>query len=258
MTDIPPVGREIGRTGPAASAPAHAAPPQRAKGLRRDNPLLGIGLVVTSTVFFAASDVLAKHLTDSLPAIQVAWIRFLVFCVLIVPAAAMAGRGGNPLATGHPGIQTVRGFAMVGSAILFVSGLPHLPIADATAISFVAPIFITALSMWALREQVGVRRWSASVIGLLGVLMIVRPGSSAFQPSAALPIASAAVWACTVVMTRMMSETERPLTTLAWSALVGFGLLSALVPFQWVAPDNRADRLWPTDSGWLRPSANGS
>ena len=205
-------------------------------GLHPENRARGIGLVITSTALFSVSDALAKHLTTTLPPVEVAWLRYLVFCLLAVPAAVITKRSGIPLATRRPGIQALRGLAMVSSAILFTSGLKSLPIADATAISFAAPILITALSIYVLGETVGPHRWAAGAIGLLGVLIIIRPGSSVFSAAATLPLMSACVWACTVVVTRRMSGTETPGTTLAWSALVGFAVLSALLPIQWVMP----------------------
>jgi drug/metabolite transporter (DMT)-like permease len=121
--------------------------------------------------------------------------------------------------------------------MLFILGLHRLPLADATAMTFLAPLFIMAISVPVLGERVGMRRWIAAAVGLAGVLLIVRPGSGAFHAAAFLPVGSAVLWACTVVATRMMSDTERPQTTLVWSAVTGFVFLSAIVPFDWVAPD---------------------
>jgi drug/metabolite transporter (DMT)-like permease len=192
--------------------------------------------VITSTVLFSISDALAKHLTATLPPLEVAWLRYLVFCLLVVPAAVLWKPNRHALVTGRPGMQIVRAVAMVSSAIFFTFALKLLPIADATAISFAAPIFITALSIYVLRETVGAQRWIAAATGLVGVLIVIRPGSSVFSAAAILPLLSAGVWAYTVVLTRQMSGTETPATTLAWSALVGFSVLSALVPLQWVTP----------------------
>ena len=95
---------------------------------------------------------------------------------------------------------------------------------------------MTALSIVFLGESVGVRRWVATVVGLIGVLIILRPGSSAFHPAAFFPIVSALAWACTMIMTRMMSGKERAITTMTYSSIAGVCILSALVPFVWVAP----------------------
>jgi drug/metabolite transporter (DMT)-like permease len=92
------------------------------------------------------------------------------------------------------------------------------------------------LSIVLLSENVGLRRWLATAVGLLGVLIILRPGSGAFHPAAFFPVVSALAWACTLVMTRMLSGREAVITTMTWSSIVGFAILSALVPTVWVAP----------------------
>ena len=87
-----------------------------------------------------------------------------------------------------------------------------------------------------MSESVGVRRWLATAVGLIGVLIILRPGSSAFHPAAFFPLVSALAWACTLIMTRMMSGREAAITTMTYSSIAGVCILSALVPLVWVAP----------------------
>jgi drug/metabolite transporter (DMT)-like permease len=130
----------------------------------------------------------------------------------------------------------MRGVALLGSSLFFISGLRFLPIAEASATSFIAPLFVTALSIVVLAESVGLRRWLATAVGLIGVLIVLRPGSGAFHPAAFFPVVSALAWACTLVMTRMLSGKEAVITTMTWSAITGFFILSVLVPLVWVAP----------------------
>jgi drug/metabolite transporter (DMT)-like permease len=124
----------------------------------------------------------------------------------------------------------------LASSLFFISGLRFLPIAEASATTFVSPLFVTALSVIFLAESVGLRRWLATAVGLAGVLIILRPGTSAFHPAAFFPLVSALAWACTLIMTRMMSGQERAVTTMAYSSIAGVCILSALVPLVWVAP----------------------
>jgi drug/metabolite transporter (DMT)-like permease len=130
----------------------------------------------------------------------------------------------------------MRGAALLSSSLLFITGLRFLPIAEASATGFVAPLFVTALSILFLRESVGLRRWLATVVGLVGVLIILRPGTGAFHPAAFFPLVSALAWACTLIMTRMMSGKERAATTMSWSSIAGVCILTALVPLVWVTP----------------------
>jgi drug/metabolite transporter (DMT)-like permease len=210
-------------------------PAARSAPARVDRPFRGIALILVSTVFLGASDVTAKYLSATLPSIEIAWIRFLVFALIMVPAM-LPGSPLYALHTGRPGLQAMRGTALLASSLFFISGLRFLPIAEASATAFVAPLFVTALSIFFLGERVGVRRWLATAVGLLGVLIILRPGTSAFHPAAFFPLVSALAWACTLIMTRMMSGREHAITTMTYSSIAGVGILSALVPLVWVAP----------------------
>jgi drug/metabolite transporter (DMT)-like permease len=210
-------------------------PPARRAPARADRPFRGIALILTSTIFLGCSDVTAKYLSATLPSIEIAWIRFLVFSLIMVPAI-LPGTRLFALRTERPGLQVMRGIALLSSSLFFISGLRFLPIAEASATGFIAPLFVTALSIAFLGEKVGVRRWLATITGLIGVLIILRPGSSAFHPAAFFPIVSALAWAGTLIMTRTMSGRERAVTTMTWSAITGVCVISALVPLVWVTP----------------------
>jgi drug/metabolite transporter (DMT)-like permease len=213
-------------------------PAVRTVPARADRPFRGIALILASTVFLGVSDVTAKYLSATLPSTEIAWIRFLVFALIMSPAM-LPGSPLYALRTERPGLQLMRGVALLSSSLLFISGLRFLPIAEASATGFVSPLFVTALSIVFLGEHVGVRRWIATALGLIGVLIILRPGTGAFHAAAFFPIVSALAWACTLIMTRMMSGREHALTTMTWSSIAGVCILSALVPFAWVAPSWR-------------------
>jgi drug/metabolite transporter (DMT)-like permease len=228
---------------PAAAARLDSAPlalPEKKSAAkpapaRADRPFKGIALILVSTIFLGTSDVTAKYLSATLPSIEIAWIRFLSFALIMVPAM-LPGSPLLALRTDRLGLHLLRGTALLFSSLFFISGLRFLPIAEASATGFVAPLFVTALSIFLLGETVGLRRWIATAVGLFGVLIILRPGSGAFHPAAFFPIVSALAWACTLIMTRMMSGTERAITTMAYSSIAGVCILSALVPFVWVTP----------------------
>jgi drug/metabolite transporter (DMT)-like permease len=210
-------------------------PAARKAPARADHPFKGIALILASTVFLGASDVTAKYLSATMPSVEIAWIRFLTFALIMSPAMFR----GSPLfalRTERLGLQLMRGAALVGSSLFFISGLRYLPIAEASATGFVAPLFVTALSIVFLSEKVGLRRWLATAVGLMGVLIILRPGTSAFHAAAFFPLVSAVAWACTLILTRMMSGREHVLTTMTYSSIAGLCILSVLVPFVWVTP----------------------
>jgi drug/metabolite transporter (DMT)-like permease len=213
----------------AKKAAASAAP------ARADRPFRGIALILASTVFLGCSDVTAKYLAATVPTIEVAWIRFVVFALIMVPAM-VPGSPLYALKTDRRGLLMLRGTTLTLSSLLFISGLQFLPIAEASATGFVSPLFVTALSIVFLSERVGVRRWLATAIGLIGVVIILRPGSGAFHPAAFFPLLSALAWACTLIMTRMLSGNERVITTMTYSSIAGVLILSAMVPLVWVTP----------------------
>jgi drug/metabolite transporter (DMT)-like permease len=217
---------------------SHFPPPKLAAATlahrHTDRPFRGIAMIMSSTIFLASSDAMAKYLSRDLPALEIAWLRFAVFVLIMAPVVLMSSP--NPMRSTQPGVQVLRGIAMLSSSIFFIFSLRYLPIAEATSTAFVAPVFVTGLSIVFLGERVGMRRWAATIIGLIGVLVIVRPGTATFQAAAILPILSALGWACTLVLTRRITGHDSAITTMAFSALVGFLILSAVVPLVWVMP----------------------
>jgi drug/metabolite transporter (DMT)-like permease len=215
--------------------PSEEKPAERRAPARADHPFKGIALILLSTIFLGTSDATSKYLSATLPSVEIAWIRFLVFAIIMVPAM-VPGTAIYSLRTTSVRLQLLRGTALLGSSLFFITGLRYLPIAEASATGFVSPLFVTALSIIFLAEKVGMRRWIATAIGLIGVIIIIRPGSSAFHVAAFFPIVSAFCWAAALIMTRLMSGREAVVTTMAYSALTGVAILSLMVPFVWVTP----------------------
>jgi drug/metabolite transporter (DMT)-like permease len=202
--------------------------------LGADNPLRGIALSLTATTVFAASDTMSKFLTTSLPVIEIAWIRYMIFVLF----AGWLARSANVRALWprSPTLQMVRGLCVVGSAVLFVFGVRSMQIAQASTISFISPLLITVLSIPVLGEVIGLRRWAATAAGMLGVMIVARPSTGGFEPAALFGVASSGCWALAMVITRKMSTTERSATTLFWSACVGAVVLTMSLPFVFVTP----------------------
>ena len=202
---------------------------------RVDRPIVGIVLVVIATVFSATSDAAAKMLSADLPGVEVIWIRYVCFMAIVLASIGFR-RSKNVLLTTQPRLQVWRGLLVIISSVLFVTGLQYLPISVATTTFYISPIFVTALSILFLNESVGRRRWIATIVGLCGVILVVRPGTSAFTLAALLPISSAVFWAGALIVTRKISGLEQAQTTLLYTALVGLVVLTALLPFNWVTP----------------------
>lgn len=232
----------------AARVPVHApAAVTPAATLDRGDPTRSILLLLVAMASFCVSDVVAKSLT--LPAVEIAWLRWVGFVVIMAPLLVRSR--GTVLKTGAPWAQLLRGLGMVGSAITFIIGLHLLPMANATATAFAAPLIVTALSIPMLGERVGPRRWAATGVGLVGVLIVVRPGTGSFDPASIYPLLSAVAWAVTIVLTRVTSRTDGPMTTMAYGALVGVAALSLIVPFDWRTPT-------AAEIGWIALMATAS
>ncbi|WP_162792726.1 DMT family transporter [Ochrobactrum sp. 3-3] len=183
---------------------------------------------------FAASDAIAKKLSVSFHPIQIAWFRYLAAATLLV---LMCLRTGLPKPSARPGPQIIRGFGMAGATLLLVMALRLQPMAEATALVFLSPAFVTLLSVFLLKEPVNWSCWLGVAGGLIGVIVILRPGLSAYNPVALFSIASAACWATAMVMTRKAVLVDTLETTLAYSAMSGLVMLTLGQPFVFVVPD---------------------
>jgi drug/metabolite transporter (DMT)-like permease len=200
-----------------------------------ERPLRGIALLVAATLLFSLSDATAKYLTGALPAIEIAWVRYIVFTLM---AAGPLVRGGPAAARARrPALQILRGLGVVGSAVLFIMALAHLPIAEATTVGFASPLLITVLSVPVLGERVGLSGWFAVLAGFLGVVIVARPGTSEFHPAVLLVLASSLCWSSAMLITRRMAATERSSATLLWTAGTGLVVLTVLLPFGFRVPD---------------------
>ncbi len=187
---------------------------------------------------FSVLEATAKYLTRSYPVPMVVWCRYAVHALFMVLLLAPR-MGAGLLRTGQPGGQLVRAALLMASTLFNFGALSFLPMAEVKAISFISPLLVTMFAVWLLHEKVSRSRWLAVVAGFLGVLFIIRPGSGLLQWPALLPVASAFCYSQYQIMTRKFSETEHPMTTLFYTALVGCVLMSLVVPFFWKVPEWR-------------------
>jgi drug/metabolite transporter (DMT)-like permease len=203
-------------------------------------PLLGIFLMLGGFLCFSLSDAVAKQLTGVLPPLEVAWFRQMG---LLSVAVVLLVRLGPPvLASRRPALQVVRGVAAALSSALFILAISHVPLADAVAVTFVAPFMVTVLSALVLREAVGWRRWLAILVGFAGMLMVVRPGSGVFQPQILLVVAAASLFAFRQVISRMLGQLDGTATTIVFTGVTGMVLISLPMPFIWEMPPDA--RTW--------------
>ena len=214
--------------------------------MNQDDPIRAILMMVGATVVFATADTISKYLTASLPVVEILWIRYVLF--LVMAFALNRGRLFKAFTPINPKLQIARGMAVIASSMLFVYGVRTLSMAEATTISFVSPLLITILSIPLLGEVVGARRWAAVGAGMVGMLIVVRPGLGGFQPAALFGITGAFCWSLALIITRKIANSDAPQTTVMWSAGIGTLVLTILLPF---------GAVWPTPFQLLLGAALG-
>ncbi|MEC8053280.1 MAG: DMT family transporter [Pseudomonadota bacterium] len=215
-----------------------SAPPPSATAGAGQQALRGIGLLLLAEMLFAVMDTIAKYLGADLPVPMVVWGRYafhLGFMLMLFP-----GRRLLPLLrVRRLGLTLLRGVLLLTATLGFFTAITHIPLADAVAIGFAAPLFVVALSIPILSEKVGARRWTAVVVGFIGVMIIVRPGFADVHWAYFLMVFLAFVFAIFVIVTRLLTRTEATLAMLFYTALMGTLGASLLLPFFWLTPS------WP-------------
>jgi drug/metabolite transporter (DMT)-like permease len=203
---------------------------------RPDRPMVGIAWMCLSMFLFVCLDATARHLTQTYSVAQILWVRFVIFVVF---AAALIGPGRliGAFRSARPSLQLVRALLMLFEIGTFTLAFRYLPVADVHAVAASTPLMVTALAVVILGERVGVRRWFAVSIGFAAVLVILRPGVRELHWYHLIPVLGAAFWAVYQVMIRVVSRTDTSQTTLAYTAVVGALIMTAIGPFAWRAPD---------------------
>ena len=184
---------------------------------------------------YAIMDALVKYLTQDYPVLMITFCRFFFAFIPVAVLIHMEG-GFKNLTTKRPLLHLFRACLGMAAFCSFFFGVQSLELADAVALSFSAPLFLTALSVPILKEKVGPRRWAAVIIGFLGVLIIAQPGTSVFQTASLLPIFAGLCLACVMITIKIMSRTETNSMMLASVTVVGSLVMGATLPFVWVTP----------------------
>ena len=204
---------------------------------KKQHPLKGVLFFMTAIFLISVVDTVCKVFTKDLHSIQLVWGYFVgINLTLWVFFLFKGAKFSNLRRTERPLLQIIRPAFLVCSISSLFIGLTYLPIAEATVIGFVAPLFITALSVPILKESVDIHRWSAVAIGLVGVIIIIRPGGDLWHLASVMPLLGALFFALFQIITRLLAATERTHTTLFYTGLGGLAWSSLIVPFVWVTP----------------------
>ena len=202
--------------------------------MKQDRPALGIGLMILTSIVFATQDGISRHLAATYNVLMIVMIRYWVLAGFTMVYAATSRGGVRAVArTQRPLIQIARGLILALEIVVAVQSFVLLGLVETLAIFGAFPMIVAALSGPMLGERVGWRRWLAIAVGFVGLLIILRPGVRVFSPEALLPVASAVLFAFYQILTRMVADRDRPVTSFFWMGMAGVVAISAIGPSYW-------------------------
>jgi len=204
-------------------------------------PVYGILMMLFSMSCIGIVDAMGKRVMQNLPQLEVVGVYFLFIWLLAVALAFLKGVRPRALVRSQaPGLQALRGLMLVASLSMLFIALKHLPLAEATVISFTSPLWIVAFSALLLKEPTGWRRWAAVVVGMIGAAIVMRPGTAIFQWLALLPLIGAIFFAFYQLITRMLGGRDSFETTMFYSfatAATVVLIVAALTGWSWPTPE---------------------
>jgi S-adenosylmethionine uptake transporter len=207
----------------------------------------GILLMVAGMLLLPGIDAIAKGLSGSISAGQVAWSRFFFQSLFLLPFVLRAGglRVGRRL-----WVHAARGFLIALATLLFFASLGALPLADAISIFFVEPFILTLLSALLLGERIGWRRLLAVAVGFCGALIIIRPSYAVFGLTALLPMGAALSFAFYVVLTRWLVREGSAVTMQFYAGIFGMLTMTAALGVGWETGFEVLSPVWPSAGEW--------
>jgi len=215
--------------------------------LRQDRPIFGIALINLAVVIFTSMDAVIKGVSETFPTGELVFFRNLFAFAPIL--GFMIWRGGVTLRTRHLGGHLLRGLFGVSAMYCYFLSYNLLPLSDAIALGLSGPIFLTILSIPFLGEKVGVRRWSACIVGFIGVLIMTRPGAGVWQAEALVPLLAAVFYALAMISIRRLTATEGSGSIVFYFTL--FATLAGLATAPLGLLDPELAWVWPASSEWL-------
>ena len=197
-------------------------------------PMRGALWMCAAATAFALMVTLVRGLTDGLHPLQVVFFRTAFGLVAMLPWLLRQGFG--VLRTAHLRQHLLRALVAILAMVGWFTTLSLMPLAEATALSFTAPVFTSVLAVLVLGEVMRLRRWTAVAIGFLGALIIIRPGFAAIQPAALLAIGTAAIWAFSTILIKTMARTESAGAITTYMALLTTPMTFLAALFVWRNP----------------------
>jgi drug/metabolite transporter (DMT)-like permease len=204
---------------------------------RKAHALHGIGFAVLATACFATLDTTTRHISASMSVLVALWFRYAIQA-LITTAVVWPSRGCQVLQTQHPRFQLARGLLLFACSLLAFFSLKYMPVGEFTSVALLAPLVITLLASWMLREKIRTLRWLLVLGGFVGTLVIIRPGSQHFDWTVLLPLMLVGTNSGFQILTSKMTQTEDPMTMHFYTGWIGTILASLILPFVWEMPNH--------------------
>ncbi len=225
ISDTIPATADIGEATRPVTPPASPA-------LGTSHPLRGVLMVMLAVLLFACNDATTKFLVTDYNVPMVSAARYIVHCLLMV--AILGPRQGRQLIeTRRTGLVLVRALCLVVATACMGLAFQRMPVAESTALVFLAPMAVVLVARPVLGEKIGALGWAAAIIGFIGILLIVRPGSGLDPWGVVSVLGAVAVTVVYYLLSRILASTERTLALLFYSALVGAICFGLLLPWFW-------------------------
>lgn len=189
-------------------------------------------LIVLATLCFALLDTSTKYATRLVPVLMLLWFRYLFQAVVTLGLRAPV-QGLSLFRTAHPRFQVLRGVLLLITSGCSFYGLQYLPVGEFTAMVMLSPLAATALAARLLKNRVSTRRWLLMGGGLLGVVLVVRPGGQMFSWALLFPVLLVTTYAWFQVLTSQLSGADNPYTTHFYTGLVGAVIMTPVAMFHW-------------------------
>ena len=205
-----------------------------AAAAQSNNIPLGITLMVITTFVFAVQDGLSRHLASEYNVMMVVMIRYWFFAAFVIALAKRHAGGLRAAArTSQPVLQIFRGLLLAAEICVMIVAFTILGLVESHAVFTCYPLLVAALSGPVLGESVGWRRWAAIGVGFIGVLIILKPGMSVFDPAAVIPLVAAAMFAVYGLLTRYVGRKDKTATSFFWTGVTGSVAMTATGLWYW-------------------------
>lgn len=192
----------------------------------------GIFLIILAALSFASLDTVTKHAIQLVPVLMLLWFRY-AFQAVVTFALRFPVQKVRLFVTPNPRFQMLRGVLLLITSACSFFGLQYLPVGEFTAMAMLSPMAAIAMAAWSLKNHVSPRRWVLMGLGLLGVLLVVRPGGQVFGWAVLFPVVLVTAYAWFQVLTSRLSGDENPYTTHFYTGLVGALVMTPIMLFSW-------------------------